>query len=416
MVTTNGRSRVWRQKLWISCSPVIDTPRPAWTAAIRTSTSSIRKNSDRSQPASPLLTEPMRVLLTGAAGFIGSTIADQLLSAGHDLVAMDALLPAAHGAAAPPWSPASLRVADVRNAGSVRDALLGVDAVCHQAAMVGLGVRAADAPDYVSHNILGTAVLLAEMANAGVRHLVQASSMVVYGEGGYRCREHGPVRAGARSQHDLVAGRFEPACPTCGRVLAWMTVDEDAPADPRNTYATSKLAQEHLAASWARQTGGSVISLRYHNVYGPRMPKDTPYAGVASVFRSALAAGHAPQVFEDGGQMRDFVHVDDVAAANLAALQEIRSASGPSVGWERSYNIASGAPRSVGEFAAVLAAAVGGPAPQVVGGGRAGDVRHIVADPGRARRELGFTATVDFLQGVSTFASAPMREAAAAVR
>ena len=376
--------------------------------------SSTRKISERSKPALPLLTEPMRVLLTGAAGFIGSTIADRLLSAGDDLVAMDVLLPAAHGPFPPPWAPADLRVADVRDAGEVRDALRGVDVVCHQAAMVGLGVSADDAPDYVSHNILGTAVLLAEMARAGVRHLVQASSMVVYGEGGYRCPEHGPVRAGARSQQDLAEGRFEPRCPICGQMSAWVTVDEDAPADPRNTYATSKLAQEHLAASWARQTGGSVISLRYHNVYGPRMPKDTPYAGVASIFRSALAAGQAPRVFEDGRQMRDFVHVHDVAAANLAALQVIRRDPGPAAGLARCYNIASGDPRSVGDFAAALATAVRGPAPIVVGGGRAGDVRHIVADPGRARSELGFAATTDFLQGVSDFATAPMREPAAA--
>ena len=95
---------------------------------------------------------------------------------------------------------------------------------------------------------------------------------------------------------------------------------EDAALDPRSVYAATKLAQEHLCSAFARETGVPVTALRYHNVYGPRMPRDTPYAGVASIFRSAFAAGRAPRVFEDGGQRRDFVHVRDVARANLLAL------------------------------------------------------------------------------------------------
>ena len=96
-----------------------------------------------------------------------------------------------------------------------------------------------------------------------------------------------------------------------------------------------------------------MTALRYHNVYGPRMPRDTPYAGVASIFRSALAHGDAPRVFEDGAQTRDFVHVRDVAAANLAALAGVPGA----------FNVASGTPRTVGDMAGALAAATGGPAP-----------------------------------------------------
>ena len=120
---------------------------------------------------------------------------------------------------------------------------------------------------------------------------------------------------------DLEAARFEPRCPQCSAPLTVATVTEDAPLDPRNAYAASKLAQEHLAATWARMTGGSAVALRYHNVYGPRMPRDTPYSGVAAIFRSALEAGRSPQVYEDGQQRRDFVHVHDVARANLAALR-----------------------------------------------------------------------------------------------
>ena len=98
---------------------------------------------------------------------------------------------------------------------------------------------------------------------------------------------------------------------------------EDAPLDPRSSYAASKVAQEHYASAWARQAGGSVVALRYHNVYGPGMPRDTPYSGVAAMFRSAVERGESPRVFEDGGQMRDFVHVDDVARANVLALDAV---------------------------------------------------------------------------------------------
>lgn len=354
----------------------------------------------------------MRVLLTGAGGFIGSTIADVLLARGDEVVPVDLLLPKAHGAdraRRPQWAPDNLVVGDIRDPELVERLLRGVDVVCHQAAMVGLGVDAGDAPDYAGHNVLGTAVLLAAMAATGVRSLVQASSMVVYGEGRYLCTRHGDVRPGPRRPEALTAGEFDPPCPVCGAPLQWATISEGAPLDPRNTYAASKLAQEHFAAAWARQISGAVTSLRYHNVYGPRMPRDTPYAGVAAIFRSALESGHAPRVYEDGGQMRDFIHVHDIAAANLAAIDRLATSTAPSGGEVLACNVSSGEAHTVGQLAAELAKAMDGRAPEVVGGGRPGDVRHVVADPALAARMLGFRATVPFAQGVREFATAPMR-------
>jgi dTDP-L-rhamnose 4-epimerase len=152
-----------------------------------------------------------------------------------------------------------------------------------------------------------------------------------------------------------------------------------------------------------------VTALRYHNVYGPRMPRDTPYAGVAAIFRGALEAEVAPRVFEDGGQRRDFVHVADVAAANVLALE----APDPVPG---ALNVASGEPHTVGDLAAALAAAIGGPAPEVVGGTRPGDVRHVVASPALAAERLGFRAAVAFADGVREFATAPMRAPARLTR
>ena len=351
----------------------------------------------------------MRILVTGAAGFIGSHIVDVLQAAGHEVQGLDSLAPAVHNGP-PGYLPAGfeLTVGDIRDPAVVSRAVEGADAVCHQAALVGLGVDLADLPAYADVNVTGTAVLLEAMGRIGIPRLVLASSMVVYGEGAYDCRRHGRVRPAPRSPDDLSAGQFEPRCPRCGEQLTIATVAELAPLDPRNAYAASKVAQEHLAATWARMTGGSAVALRYHNVYGPRMPRDTPYSGVAAIFRSALEGGRAPEVYEDGGQRRDFVHVRDVARANMCAL------NAGELGTLRAFNVASGEPHTVGEMAEALAEAFGGPPPVVTGKFRLGDVRHIVASPAAAARGLGFRAQVSFGAGMAEFARAQLRDPAAA--
>ena len=337
----------------------------------------------------------MKVLLTGGAGFIGSRVLAELVRRGHDVRVYDSLREDVHHGRVPDFPPGVEFVqADVRDDAAVLAALAGVDAVCHLAAKVGLGVDVADLPDYASSNDYGTAVLLAAMARADVGRLTLASSMVAYGEGLGRCAEHGAVVPGPRLEADLAAGQFEPPCPRCGRPLAPELVGEDTAVDPRNAYAASKVAQEHLSAAWARATGGSVAMMRYHNVYGPGLPRDTPYAGVAAIFLSALKNGHAPQVYEDGGQRRDFVHVDDIAAATVTACESAPDAV-------RAYNVGSGTVRTVGDMAAALARAMAGPAPEVTGRFRLGDVRHITADSSRLRVELGWTPQVEFEAGLA---------------
>ncbi|WP_096284565.1 NAD-dependent epimerase/dehydratase family protein [Mycobacterium ahvazicum] len=342
----------------------------------------------------------MRVLLTGAAGFIGSRVDAALRAAGHEVIGFDLLLPAAHGPKA--LLPNGCHRVDIRDAEALAPLLDGVDLVCHQAAMVGAGVDAADAPAYGGHNDYGTTVLLAQMFAAGVSRLVLASSMVVYGQGRYDCPQHGEVDPLPRRRADLDAGAFEHRCPLGGEELAWRLVDEDAALRPRSLYAASKTAQEHYALAWSEATGGSVVALRYHNVYGPGMPRDTPYSGVAAIFRSALEKGEPPRVFEDGGQMRDFVHVDDVAAANLAATADRDGFT--------AVNVCSGRPISILEVAtAICQARDEAVSPVITGQYRSGDVRHIVADPARAAEVLGFRAAIDPREGLREFAFAPLR-------
>ena len=340
----------------------------------------------------------MHVLVTGGCGFIGSHVVEELAGAGHRVRVLDDL-----STSTPAHLPegAELQVGDVTDPTAVATALVGVDAVSHQAAKVGLGRGVEDLADYVRRNDLGTAVLLSAMAGAGIARLTLASSMVVYGEGGYDCPDHGPVRPAPRRNDDLEAGRFEPRCALCSAPLTVREVDESAALDPRNGYAASKVAQEHLSATWAGVTGGRAVALRYHNVYGRRMPRDTPYAGVAALFRSALGRGEAPLVFEDGAQLRDFVHVRDVARVNRLALEH----DGPERGRLTPFNVASGRPSTVGALAAALANVLGGPRPVVTGEFRTGDVRHVVASPARAVTGLGFRAAVSLREGMADFAA-----------
>lgn len=343
----------------------------------------------------------MRILLTGAAGFIGTHIGEVARERGHEVVSLDMFLEKAHGLG--PRPPGFARL-DLRS-----DALDGIlqdiDVVCHQAAMVGNGVDAQDLPDYAEHNDAGTARLLAAMARGGVKDLVLASSMVVYGDGRYTCPTDGDVPPAVRRDDDLAAGRYDPRCPLCGGDIVWRQIAEDTPFIPRTSYAASKVAQEHYASAWCTLEEARTIALRYHNVYGPGMPADTPYAGVAAIFRSAIARGEAPRVFEDGQQVRDFVHVRDVARANVLAIEQV--ADHPS--GLTPYNVASGQTYTIGQMASTLAAAAGGEEPVLSGDYRKFDVRHVVASPQAASDALGFRAEIGPEEGLAALATDPLR-------
>ncbi|MGH9098540.1 MAG: NAD-dependent epimerase/dehydratase family protein [Acidimicrobiales bacterium] len=344
----------------------------------------------------------MRILVTGAAGFIGSHIRSALSERGHEVVAVDAMLASAHGTRA--TTPAGIVRLDVRDGPALDRVLRGIDVVCHQAAVVGAGVDAGDAPAYASHNDYGTGVLLSAMHRSGCRRLVLASSMVVYGDGQYRCRIHGRVDPDPRTKADLDDGFFDNRCPVGGEPVAWEAVGEDAPLRPRSLYAASKLAQENFSRAWSLATGGSVTSLRYHNVYGDLMPRDTPYSGVAAMFRSALESGRVPSVFEDGRQTRDFIHVQDVAEANVRSVERELGGFNP-------LNVCSGYPVTIAEVALALTRAHHAEAPVITGQYRPGDVRHVVADPSRAEELLSFRATTPPSEGLAEFAWAPLRVA-----
>ena len=333
----------------------------------------------------------MKVLLTGGAGFIGRAVHDQLAVAGHTIRVFDRVLD---------------RRDDILDHDRLGAAASGCDAVIHLAAKVGLGVSICDIDDYALHNDYGTAVALRVAAEVGISRFLYASSMVVYGEGRYRCAGTDTVRPPPRRREDLDAGRFDPLCPMCSTDLHAELVPESAALDPRNAYAATKAHGEQLAAIWSRETGGTVAALRFHNVYGPGMPRDTPYAGVASILIDSLLRGEPPQVFEDGCQRRNFIHVSDVAAAVLAALHT-RLPVGLTP-----LNIGTPWVMTVGEMAAELSRTPGGPAPVVTGAYRLGDVRHVTADCSAAERVLGWRAQINLARGLADLSASMATRAA----
>ena len=346
----------------------------------------------------------MKVLLTGSAGFIGSAIDRALTARGDEVVRVDLMLPDAHGAAEAPDGTHRLDVRDADRRGPTCSR--GVDAVCHQAALVGLGVRVADLPSYASHNDLGTAALLAAMHEAGVARLVLASSMVVYGEGRYACPGTEPQLPGPRSEADLEAGRFENPCPRLRRAARLGPRRRGRPARPaqrlRRQQAGAGALRRGLGTPGRRLGGRPALPQRLRPGHAPghavlRGRGDVP------VRRSSAAS--APRVFEDGGQMRDFVHVDDVARANVLALDAVAAA--PTGGSRRTTS--ARAARSRSSTSPALVAGSTGPRPTVTGEYRLGDVRHIVASPERARTELGFKAEIGPDEGLARFATDPLR-------
>lgn len=352
----------------------------------------------------------MRALVTGGAGFVGSHIVDALLVEGHDVAILDNLDARVHGA--PPEIPPRARFVrgDVSDSGAVREALgsEGADVVFHEAAMVGYGRGAADAEAFTQANVVGTIRLLDALARSPRKpeRVVIASTMALYGEGAYDCPTCSePREASPRRASEMEAGWFEPRCGVCASELASRAVSESHPPRPGTTYAISKLDQELTSMALGRAIGVPVVALRYHNVYGARMPRDTPYAGVASLFKSRLLAGEPPRVFEDGGQLRDFVHVEDVARANLLAAK----APLDRVAFE-AVNVGTGKPRPILDLARALADALAPElAPLVTGSFRAGDVRHVYASIGKARKLLGYEPRVAFEDGVAAFAREPTR-------
>jgi dTDP-L-rhamnose 4-epimerase len=339
----------------------------------------------------------MQILITGGAGFIGSHLADDLLSRGHQVRALDNLSPQVHGGVERPdylHRDVELVRGDVRDRVAVRRALEGIDAVFHLAAAVGVGQSMYEIEHYTSTNNLGTAVLLeAILERKSVRRLVVASSMSLYGEGLYRNAAGALVHGDERPLEQLRRGDWELR-DAAGAVLAPVPTPETKVPSLSSVYALSKFDQERLCLMVGRAYDLPTVALRFFNVFGTRQALSNPYTGVLAIFASRLLNDNPPLIFEDGNQRRDFVSVYDIVQACRLAL-EAPGAAG------QAFNIGSGTSATIREVADLVGNLLGKPiAPEICGKYRHGDTRHCFADISRARAMLGYEPRVTLEQGM----------------
>jgi dTDP-L-rhamnose 4-epimerase len=349
-----------------------------------------------------------RVLITGGLGFIGLSLARELVAQGMTVRLLDNLNPQIHGAIPSPElsnvldeHQVEVMTGDVRNRADWITALSGIDSVIHLAAETGTGQSMYRIRDYTSTNVLGTALMLDVLANShhGVKKIVLASSRSVYGEGSYHCPLCGLVYPPTRSPGSLEAGQWEPFCPTCHGPINSVATPETARTSPASIYAATKFAQEDLVRISATSLGIPFLVFRFQNVYGEGQSLNNPYTGILSIFSNRIRHGKDIVLFEDGRESRDFVHVTDVTRAVILGLTSDQ-------GDGLTLNVGSGIPVTVETIARRLKNQFAGSASAVVVSGqyRLGDIRHNYADLSAIRQALNFAPNVTLEQGLTRFA------------
>lgn len=341
------------------------------------------------------------VLVTGGAGFIGSFIVDALVKAGHHVHILDNLDSQVHGKERkkPDYlnAEAEFILGDICDRDSFAKALRGVEVVFHEAGAVGVGQSMYQVKRYVENNTLGIANLLDIVASGECKTLekmIVPSSMSIYGEGAYTCETCGTVYPSQRPLQMLEKHKWDPVCPLCGAKITHKSVSEDKPLHPASVYAITKRDHEELSLIVGKAYGISTFTLRYFNVYGPRQALTNPYTGVAAIFCGNLLRGKPPLIFEDGHQMRDFIHISDIVSATLACMEQTHVQHGV-------YNVGSGDQISIIELARLISREMGSSIKSVVTNRfRVGDIRHCYADISRIERELGWKPKVKLEHGI----------------
>ena len=341
-----------------------------------------------------------RILVTGGAGFIASHLVDALVKRGYRVRVLDCLDTQVHGKR-PRWpnyrNPGAEYVrGDVRDARGVAKAVRGVSVVFHEAAAVGVGQSMYQIAKYISINTLGTGVLLEQILEqrAEVRKMIVASSMSIYGEGKYHCRQCGVIFPELRPRAQLRRRDWEMHCPKCDRVAQPRPTDETKPLFPTSVYAVTKRDHEELFLSVGRAYKIPAVALRYFNAYGARQALSNPYTGVAAIFSSRLLNRKPPLIFEDGGQSRDFIHVSDIVQANLLALEKSKADY-------EVFNVGTGKATSIREVAATLSKLLSFREPAIIARQfREGDIRHCYADVSKITRLLGYRPRIAFADGM----------------
>ena len=346
----------------------------------------------------------MKTCITGGAGFIGTALSKALLAAGHHVTVVDCFSEQIHGSNKKLPEDIEGHVHLVR--GDVRDPVVwesvlpGQQVVVHLAAETGTGQSMYEVSRYQQVNVGGTANLYQLlMAHAGyqVEKILIASSRAIYGEGAYRCAEHGVVYPKSRPAEDKDAGKFDPLCPQCGSPSQFIPTPEEAPFQPSSYYGLTKQVQEQTTLLFGEVLNIPSIALRYQNVFGPGQSLKNPYTGLLAVFSNLARENRDINVFEDGQESRDFVYIDDVVKATVAAIEK------PVTG-THAINVGSGVATSVLTVAQLVLAFFASQSKMSVSGNyRKGDIRHGLADLRKAGELLGFKPDMSFVEGLHNF-------------
>jgi len=345
-----------------------------------------------------------KVLVTGGLGFIGSWTVDKLIERDYEVIALDNLTYQVHRGIMPKYANSKAKhiKGDIRDRELIKEIIKDVEGIIHLAALVGVGQSMYKIADYVDVNVKGTAVLLDVLVNEEnhVRKLVVASSMSIYGEGKYYCEKcQAYIFPDLRSEEQLRKKIWEQLCPQCGNTLNPVPTDENKPPKPTSIYAQTKYYQEQMSLLIGKTYGIPTIALRYFNVYGPRQSLANPYTGVCAIFLSRILNNKPPVIFEDGEQTRDFIYVEDVAEANVVALEAGANA------YYEVFNVGTGKPTSIKRIAQELVKAVkAGVKVDIIGKARKGDIRHCYADITKAEKMLSWKPKTSLEQGLSVLA------------
>jgi len=347
-----------------------------------------------------------KILVTGGAGFIGSHTVDLLIKHGYQTVILDNLEPQVHGKekTKPDYinKNATFIQNDIQDYKFLSKIISEVDAVIHLAALVGVGQSMYQIERYIETNTKATATLLDILANQehNVKKLIVASSMSVYGEGKYYCEKcANEAYPDLRTEDQLKKRQWEQTCPNCGSILKALPTDENKPLMPTSIYAQSKRHQEEMCLLTGKTYDIPTVALRYFNVYGSRQALSNPYTGACAIFTSRILNNNPPFIFEDGNQTRDFIHVEDIAQANLKALEHNKANY-------QAINIGTGKPITIIKLAETLTNLYGQSdlKPFISNEYRKGDIRHCYADTTRAQNMLDFEPTISLENGLNELA------------
>lgn len=345
----------------------------------------------------------MNILITGGCGFIGSHLVDRLVEEGHYVKAYDLLEPQVHLGKKPSFlnKEAEYIFADIRNKEKLKKVLKNIDIVFHQAAQVGVVQSMYNIEKYVSHNSLGTAILLDLIINAKnkIKKIIVASSMSIYGEGAYKCKEGDTVYPSLRKKSQLKKKDWIMKCPKCKDKILPIPTSEDKPLFPTSIYATTKRSQEEMCLETGIAYKIPVVALRYFNVYGPRQSLSNPYTGVAAIFLSRVKNNKSPLIFEDGKQSRDFIYVSDIVNANILAMNKQQANYG-------CFNVGTGMSHTILDVAnTIISLYKKDLRPEILNRSRAGDIRHCYSDISKISKKLGFKPNVSFEEGMKKLIS-----------